>query len=470
MSNDWLNDLRSKMEDHQEQVPEGLWDDIKDELFNEDDAKGVVVGINDVKAKEKAVSKFNYKSWGYRIGGVAAVIAMFFTVGKLLDFNGEKEPSKKPIYANQTQNRPSETSSYPQNPSNEEKRTAVENSLKQGSDLEKINSNISNKNLVKNIFEEIINKTKNTGADVWENIIPENKKENTAENLFNQNKENIAQEQNRNAIEGTKQNEETETHPLLTKEEREWKEQLEKADRKLANHKTNKAWSVGVLTGNASSNSTEQFPGYATLNGTTLSLPEVWGMEEYGENPLMAILLKNQDKKVDATIKHKTPITFGASVNYKLSKKLSVGTGVNYTKLSSELTTGSSSNFIKSDQEIHYVGIPVQVNYNVIEKGAFTGYVTAGGMVEKAVSGNIKTQYVVEGVSKDETTEDISEKPTQFSVNGGVGLQLKVIKNIGIYAEPGVGYHFNDKSSLNTIYKEKPVNFNLKFGIRVLLD
>ena len=469
MSNDWLNDLRSKMEDHQENVPEGLWDDISGELFNEDDAKGAVAGVNEVKAQEKAVSKFNYKVLAYRIGGIAAVIAMFFTVGKLLDFNGEKEPSKKQIYVGQTKSKSSKANSYSQNVSREKEEPTVEDSFDERNDLEQINLNNSNKTQGKNIFEEIITQTKNSVADVWKNIIPESKKENTAENLFNQNSQNIAQEQNRNAIEGTKLNEDAETHALLTKEERERKEQLEKADRKLANHKTNKTWAVGVLSGNASSNSTEQFPGYATLNGTTLSLPEMW-TAEYEENPLMAILLANQDKKVDATIKHKTPITFGASVNYKLGKKWSVGTGVNYTRLSSELTSGSSSNFIKSDQEIHYIGIPVQVNYNVIEKGAFTGYVTAGGMVEKAVSGNIKTQYIVDGVSKEETKEDISEKPTQLSVNGGIGLQLKVVKSVGVYAEPGVGYHFNDNSSLNTIYKEKPLNFNLKFGIRILLD
>ena len=469
MSNDWLNDLRSKMEDHQENVPEGLWEDISGELFNEDDAKGVVAGINEVKAQEKAVSKFNYKILAYRIGGIAAVIAMFFTVGKLLDFNGEKEPSKKQIYVGQAKSKSSKANSYSQNVSRRKEKPAVEDSFNERNDLEQISLNNSNKTQGKNIFEEIIKQTKNSVADVWKNIIPESKKENTAENLFNQNSQNIAQEQNRNAIEGTEPNEDAETHALLTKEERERKEQLEKADRKLANHKTNKTWAVGVLSGNASSNSTEQFPGYATLNGTTLSLPEMW-TAEYEENPLMAILLANQDKKVDATIKHKTPITFGASVNYKLGKKWSVGTGINYTRLSSELTSGSSSNFIKSDQEIHYVGIPVQVNYNVIEKGAFTGYVTAGGMVEKTVSGNIKTQYIVDGVSKEETKEDIGEKPTQLSVNGGVGLQLKVIKNIGVYAEPGVGYHFNDNSSLNTIYKEKPLNFNLKFGIRILLD
>jgi hypothetical protein len=183
----------------------------------------------------------------------------------------------------------------------------------------------------------------------------------------------------------------------------------------------------------------------------------------------MAILLANQDKKVDAKIKHKTPVTFGASVSKRIGKKWSVGTGVNYTKLSSELT-GSGSNFISSEQSIHYVGVPVQVNYNVIQKGAFTGYVTGGGLIEKAVSGDIKTKYIVDGTVKEITKEEIGEKPVQISVNTAAGLQLKVIKNIGIYAEPGVSYHFKDNSSLQTIYKEKPLNFNVKFGIRLIID
>lgn len=33
MNNQWLNDLHRKMEDHEEDVPDGLWEDIKDELF-----------------------------------------------------------------------------------------------------------------------------------------------------------------------------------------------------------------------------------------------------------------------------------------------------------------------------------------------------------------------------------------------------------------------------------------------------
>ncbi|MCS3867354.1 hypothetical protein J3D55_000270 [Chryseobacterium ginsenosidimutans] len=463
------------MEDHSEGVPDGLWEDIRDELFEEDEAKNPVLGLmnEDLKAQGKTVKESNQKSLFYRIGGVAAAIAMFFILGRLIDFNGKKEPLQQPKYVDQTKNEPQEAISYHQKLSREKENTAVENSFKKGNDVNRINTDKeqnTNQVFTKNSLENLLNKTKNPETDLWTNKILESQQQNQAENLFNPNNQSLAQEQNSTAVEEQKNNEEVETHELLTKQERDWKEKFEEAKKaKSAGYKSKGMWILGVLTGNASSNSTDQFPGYATLNGTTLSLPDVWSVG-YEENPLMAILIANQDKKVDAKIKHKTPITFGASVYYNVGKRWGIGTGINYTKLSAGLTSGSENYFISSEQNIHYVGIPVQVNYNVIQKGAFTGYVTGGGVVEKAVSGDIKTKYIVDGVVKEETTEDIREKPVQVSVNTAVGLQLKLIKNIGIYAEPGIGYHFNDNSSLNTIYKEKPMNFNLKFGIRVLLD
>lgn len=462
MNNEWLNDLRNKMEDHTEDVPDGLWNDINTELFGEDDAKKAV-GFSDLKAQKNAV-KMNYKTLLYRIGGVAAAIAMFFIGGKLLDFNGKKEPSKQSKYSShQSKTNSGEAISH-QKPSIKKENETVENYFNERNDLSEINSSISHV-FNKNIFENPLNKTNSPETNIWYNSVLEGEKPNQEGNLFNQN-QNLAQE---NTIKEKENNGEKENYELLTKEEREWKEKFEEAEKaKLAKNQP-KRWMLGVATGNASSNSSEQYPGYATLNGTTLSLPEIWGMD-YGADPLMAILIANQDKKVDAKIKHKTPITFGASVYYNLGKRWGIGTGINYTRLSADLTTGSSSNFISSEQNIHYVGIPVQVNYNVVEKGAFTGYVAGGTVIEKAVSGDIKTKYTVDGVIKEETKENISEKPIQVSVNGAVGLQLKVIKNIGIYAEPGVSYHFKDNSSLNTVYKEKPLNFNLKFGIRLLLD
>jgi hypothetical protein len=129
---------------------------------------------------------------------------------------------------------------------------------------------------------------------------------------------------------------------------------------------------------------------------------------------------------------------------YNLGKKWGVGTGVNYTKLTSELHSGSTSNYIKGEQSIHYIGIPVQINYNVIQKGRFTGYVTGGALAEKAVAGKLRTKYIVNDEVQETQEEKLDVKPVQFSVNSAVGLQVKIIDKIGIYAEPGFDYHFKN--------------------------
>jgi Outer membrane protein beta-barrel domain len=450
MSNEWLNDLRRKMEDHTEDVPDGLWKNISEELFVKDEDKAMPGFVpNDLKA-QKAVTLFNHLSLWYRIGGAAAVIVMFLILGKLFDFNinrQDKELKKE----------------YKITGRDFQDRTIVkptQNAIS-SRQIVKIQQLDFDKRLALHLFKDY-NKIPINSINP---AIPN--QDNIYENGSDQ---SLTKSEDVISIENNSDNEEVGTSILMTKEEREWKEKFEKDKKtKLALNKTKQNWLLGFATGNASSNATDQFPGYATLNGTTPSLPEIWGLET-GEDPLMAILLANQDKKVDATIRHKTPVTFGASVYKNLGKRWSIGTGINYTKLSAELTSGSQSDFISSEQNIHYVGIPVQVNYNVIKKGAFTGYITGGGAVEKAVSGDIRTKYIVDGTVKQETKEEIHEKPVQVSVNTAVGVQLKVVKYIGIYAEPGLGYHFKDNSSLKTIYKEKPLNFNIKFGIRILLD
>lgn len=452
MSNEWLNELRRKMEDHTEDVPDGLWRNISEELFVEDETKSIPGPVpNDLKAQKTVM--FNLPSL-YRICGVAVAIAVFLILGGLFYFNGNKhQPEIKKQYT-------------------------VKDSF-QGKPISKPVGNYSGKDFGNQFFSV------NQKEGKKENLTPEYLKKsltkihflpgiNQGERLkissqnevFTENKS--AQKEDVKSIAAKPAFEETETYALTTKEERKQKEEAEKM-KALAFAKTKSKWMLGLGTGNTSSNTTDQFPGYASLNGATPSLPEMWSLGS-GEDPLMQILLANQDKKVDATIRHKTPVTIGASVYKNLGKKWSIGTGVNYTRLSAELTSGSPSDFISSEQNIHYVGIPVQVNYNVIQKGAFTGYVTGGGTVEKAVSGNIRTKYIVDGVIKQETKEDIGEKPVQVSVNSAVGVQFRLIKHIGIYAEPGIGYHFNDNSALKTIYKEKPLNFNLKFGVRILLD
>ena len=80
--------------------------------------------------------------------------------------------------------------------------------------------------------------------------------------------------------------------------------------------------------------------------------------------------------------------------------------------------------------------------------------------------GQAKEKYILNNKVEKKETQDLNEKPFQWSVNASVGLQYNISPSIGLYAEPGVSYYFNDGTSIKTIYKDKPCNFNLNLGLR----
>ncbi|WP_288377045.1 porin family protein [uncultured Chryseobacterium sp.] len=465
MNNEWLNNLRSRMDDHEEDVPEGLWDDIKDELFSgeQDSAiSGLIAEIQEdiaIKEKETYAGK---KSLFYRIAGIAAAIVLLFLLIKLIP----QEVSEKRI---------------------SQKSPAVEIGKERNS-LKPIKTGDHSSGELKSERDAFLaDNILNTGSaeKIAAQRYAESRSENQAEksqkiqNVFKlpEAAESFQQESriayNIPSVDDTaKENDkEKASDEVIFKQENPKEIYAENTKRNTAKSRNKKSWMLSMLTGNIASNSAEQqFPGYASITGKAMSVEQVFTTSEYHDDPLTAILLANQSQPVEARIRHKVPVTFGLSLYYNLGKRWGIGTGLNYTKLATELHSGSDNNYIKGDQTIHYIGLPVQVNYNVIRKGRFTGYITGGALVEKPISGSVTTSYIVNDEVKESSKERLDHKPFQFSVNAAAGLQLKIVDKIGVYAEPGIGYHFKEENAPNTIYKEKPLHFNMKFGIRVLLD
>ncbi|UTX47431.1 porin family protein [Chryseobacterium sp. MA9] len=466
MNNEWLNNLRSRMDDHEEDVPEGLWDDIKDELFageENNSIPGFIPEIHEGGAdkKEKGASG-GQKSLFYRLGGIAAAIALLFLLTKILPQNDTgRTLSQKPA---------------------DVKTEDEKNSLKSIENEQGSSKEVKSKTeafLADNILN--IDSSEKITAQRYAESRAENQAENhqkiqdifkfpTASESFQQ-ESRIAQKVP--SVDDTVKEsaKEQTSDEVLFKEEKLKEIYAENTKRNTPKSRDKKSWMLSMLTGNVASNSAEQqFPGYASITGKAMNVEQVFTTSEHHDDPLTAILLANQSQPVEARIRHKVPVTFGLSLYYNLGKKWGIGTGLNYTKLASELHSGTENNYIKGDQTVHYIGIPVQVNYNIIQKGRFTGYITGGALLEKPVSGSVTTTYVVNDEIKESSKERLDHKPLQFSVNTAVGFQLKVIDKVGIYAEPGIGYHFKEENAPNTIYKEKPFHFNMKFGIRVLLD
>lgn len=223
-------------------------------------------------------------------------------------------------------------------------------------------------------------------------------------------------------------------------------------------------WSVstGAMGGLGASGTTTAYGDYLVL-----SCP---GGADTKDSPMLDMNTVNRDVEQKTEYDHHLPIRIGLSVAYALTDRLSISSGLTYTRLASDIKDASRESKYIGEQRLHYVGIPVNVSYKVASFRWISLYGTAGVLAEKCVSGTTDEGYVENNTMKYTNTQDISSKPLQMSVNAGVGIQFDFIDNVGIYAEPGLSYYFDDGSALQTIYKEKPLNFNLNVGVRFKLS
>lgn len=208
--------------------------------------------------------------------------------------------------------------------------------------------------------------------------------------------------------------------------------------------------------------------GASSVTNSTATYVEAVGPDDviWADNPQLGIGIFNQGKSVKTEYKHRLPVRVGLNVAYRLTDRLSVESGVSYTRLSSDMKDGTKDNYSSGSQKLDYIGVPLNVKYRAFGYRRLSVYASAGLLTEKCVSGKTTHEYVISGEKKKHETEDVAAKPWQLSVNAALGAQFDVLRNVGVYVEPGVSYYFDDRSPLSTIYKEKPLNFNLNLGVR----
>lgn len=166
---------------------------------------------------------------------------------------------------------------------------------------------------------------------------------------------------------------------------------------------------------------------------------------------------------------HKMPVKIGASIRYDFNKFIGIESGLTYSFLSSDLKTGEEgavSGWSKGVQSMHYLGIPLNLSFNIFSSRYFNAYVTAGGLMEKCVRGSLKTDEYLDGKYHGSSSTSLKQKGLQWSVNGAAGIQVNILPQLGLYMEPGVSHHFSNNSKVRTIYSDKPTDFSLSFGLR----
>ena len=177
----------------------------------------------------------------------------------------------------------------------------------------------------------------------------------------------------------------------------------------------------------------------------------------YGEEYLLASY-KAIQRNQQGNAKHHAPVSVGLQVAFGIAPRLSLSTGLVYTRTSSDFYPYASSSSYNVHQVLHYVGIPVGLNYEFWQSGVFHAYVMAGAEADY----NVKNDTEEEGVKKENAKRD----RVQFSGKASLGAQYDITPKVGLYIEPGAKYYFDNGSHVENTFKDKKLNFNLQFGLR----
>ena len=173
---------------------------------------------------------------------------------------------------------------------------------------------------------------------------------------------------------------------------------------------------------------------------------------------LMAAAYKALQKSPQGKAKHHAPVSVGMQIAFGVAPRLSLSTGVVYTRTSSDFYPYAPNNDYNVHQVLHYVGIPVGLNYELWRSGGFHAYVMAGA--EAAY--NVKNDTDEDGTKK----QDAKRDKVQFSGKASLGAQYDISPSVGLYIEPGAKYYFDNGSDIENTFKDKKLNFNLQFGLR----
>ena len=179
--------------------------------------------------------------------------------------------------------------------------------------------------------------------------------------------------------------------------------------------------------------------------------------------------LRGGMSELAADIRHYRPVRFGLTFRYGIGGRWSVESGLVYSRQKSDLTTRSGSLAVTSEQYLNYIGIPLNLGFRIWNAGGFRFYASAGATAEKMVKGFRTVPSAAEGDSE-KGREAVRIRPLQFSLTGAVGAEYRLGRSLGLYAEPGLSYRFDNGSGVPSLYRDEPLDFSMSFGLRFSFD
>lgn len=162
------------------------------------------------------------------------------------------------------------------------------------------------------------------------------------------------------------------------------------------------------------------------------------------------------------------PVSVGIGLRFALNRHWAIGTGLIYNYLGRryngtyEYAGALDSESIKGIwNSQHYIGIPLDVYYTFAGTEKMDFYIMAGGTAEKCVAETHRFAYYGHNMVFRNSVAGI-----QFSAGLGLGMQYYFSDIVGFYIEPSFRYFFKEPHQSRSIRTMQPFEIGCELGFR----
>ena len=222
---------------------------------------------------------------------------------------------------------------------------------------------------------------------------------------------------------------------------------------------------IGASVGSLAASSSSTQSGYGAFYSSAIAGMQISSTSE----GYSTVLVQNSFSSVNTDRHYYQPVSLALTVSYDLLPKLSLRSGLNYSAVVSTLSSGSEQAQYSTTQVLHYLGLPLDLNYTFLRSGRFCAYAGLGAMMQKAVAGSSTTFFYKNSALVEKTAQNVSEKELQWSAGAFAGLSYDLGK-ASLQFECGASYHFANGSFVESVYKTRPLGLNISLGLNFPLS
>lgn len=145
------------------------------------------------------------------------------------------------------------------------------------------------------------------------------------------------------------------------------------------------------------------------------------------------------------------PLTLGLKFSYRLSKRISLETGITYTTLSVlTKTVEIEANYSEYLRSLHYIGLPLGMRFDVWQSKSFKGYLQQSVIVEKGITAVNKSMRFENKALTESSQNSMPIPGFQLSTLSSLGGDVNIYQRLSIYGEAGVQvFYLNSTQPFN---------------------